>query len=650
MTVGAGTLVGPYRLERLLGRGGMAVVYEATHESIGRTVALKLVSSDLSDPQFLERFREEGRMQAALDHPHAVTVYEAGTSEHGPYLAMRLVRGTTLAGLIDDGALSADRTLDLLQQVAEALDAAHAAGVVHRDVKPRNILVGDEDHAFLADFGLTRRTDTQGVTVTGHFMGTLAYVAPEVVLGEVAGPAADRYALAAVLFECLTGTGVFPRSTHAAVLFAHTNEPPPRVSGRRDGVPPGLDDVLIAGLAKDPAQRPATAVALIAAARAALAGHALGPPAPRVLPLLDDATTSGQTAQPAAAATSGARSGVTPGRAPEAVRPAPSGGRGPRRAAVVAAAVLVGAALGGGAVAALDGDDTTPAARDPLPAAPAPLAGTERLGSALAATGPGRTVDCQGRPVRARASTCTVFQDSLATATVVVPRGGVVRRWSVRSASGELALTVLRRRDEGYFQVSRSRNEFVGNDGLHSFAADLAVDRGDRLGLVVVEGSGVGLRASPGGTTGRWSPPLAGAIRPQQDGPAGELLLQVDYQPGGKRRLPVKLRGASAGDAPAGQTLATRRARFGNGRPVEFRVALVDGRGVLDLVRGGRRIVRIGVPDMVAPIDPGVRLDVAVVTGEPEHVGIDVEFTRPGSDRLLHHYFDALGRDVYATD
>ena len=197
-------------------------------------------------------------MQAALDHPNVVTVYEAGTSEYGPYLAMRLVRGTTLTRLIDDGVLDAARTLHIVGQVADALDAAHGHGLVHRDVKPRNVLVGDDDHAYLADFGLTRRGDATGATAAGDFLGTLAYAAPEVLRGARGGPAADRYALAAMLFECITGTAVFPRPTQAAVVSAHLNEPPPRVSGRREDAPPALDEVLIAGLAKDPAERPPT--------------------------------------------------------------------------------------------------------------------------------------------------------------------------------------------------------------------------------------------------------------------------------------------------------------------------------------------------------------------------------------------------------
>ncbi|MEA2168700.1 MAG: serine/threonine kinase PknH, partial [Solirubrobacteraceae bacterium] len=318
MTLGEGARVGPYRLERLLGRGGMAVVYEATHESIGRTVALKLISPDLTAPDVLDRFRQEARMQAALDHPHAVTIYEAGTFEGSPYIAMRLVQGTTLAGLIDAGSLTSARTLRLIEQIAGALDAAHAAGLVHRDVKPRNVLVDDDDNAFLADFGLTRSGDTEGATASGQFMGTIAYVAPEVVSGEASTPAADRYALAAVLFECLTGTTVFPRPTQAAVLFAHTHEPPPRVSGRREGIPAALDEVLIAGLAKAPAARPARAADLVARARAALTGIELGPPAPRVPSAPEDETTAGQVTVP------------TP------VAPAPPAHRGRRGLAVAA--------------------------------------------------------------------------------------------------------------------------------------------------------------------------------------------------------------------------------------------------------------------------------------------------------------------------
>jgi hypothetical protein len=628
VSLAAGVLVGPYRLGPLLGRGAMGVVYEATHVSLGRTVALKLVSPPLDDPSFAERFRREGRMQAALHHPNVVTVYEAGTSEHGPYLAMRLVRGTTLAHLIDDGALPADRALRLVGQVADALDAAHAAGLVHRDVKPRNVLVGDDDRAYLADFGLTRLSDSATVTATGHFVGTLAYAAPEVVRGETAGPAADRYALAALLFECLTGTTVFPRPTRAAVLYAHTHEPPPRLSGRREGVPALLDELLIGGLSKQPDHRPRSAAALVDGARVALDGHSLGPALPRVWsPAHDDATM-----------TTDAATAPTPPPSPRS--PSSSGGPRPRRRVRWAVALRLGlvaaaaAAAGGAAMALVDDDDDRAGGRA-LPAAPA---GTERLGSTLAA--PGRLVDCRGAAVGTGSPSCTMLQDQQRDATLVVPRNGVVRRWGVRSAGGEVALAVLRRRDDGYFQVNRSRNEFVGDGDAHVFTTDLPVDQGDRLALQVTEGSGAGLRPAAGATTLRWMPSLAGAIAVPRTGTAGELLLRADYLPGGTQRLPRRLAGAAAADAADGKVLVTCRARFDDGSALDAQLVLIDGRGVLDLRRAGRRLARIDVPGLSAPVGDVLQLVAVVESSAPQQVGIGVTFDRPGSDRLVRHYYD----------
>ena len=616
--LGPGAKVGPYRLGRLLGRGGMAVVYEATDESVGRTVALKLIASELADVTFVERFRTEGRMQAALDHPHVVTVYEAGTSAYGPYLAMELVEGTTLAGLIDHGALDAERTLRLLEQVALALDGAHAAGLVHRDVKPRNILVDERDHAYLADFGLTRLGDTTGATATGQFVGTLAYVAPEIIHGEPAGPASDRYALAAVLFECLSGSIVFPRPTQAAMVYAHTSEPPPQISRRRTGVPPPLDDVLLAGLAKAPDERPATATELIARARKALAGTALGPPAPR-------APAAGHPSDPSVTA-----------EAPVVTAPAPAR---PRRRRAPVAAAFAGALAGGAAMALVLSDD--PAAEGSKAAAPATLAGTSVVGSGL--TDGGRTVDCAGRAVAARSAGCTVFQEQLGSTTLVAQRSGVVRRWSVRSATGELALIVLRRREGGYFQVARSRNEFAGNGGLHRFPTQLAVERGDRFGLTLLDGSGVGL-VDGDGATGRWTPALAGLAMPPRPGSEGELLLGVEYEPGARFRPPPAIRGPAAARLSAGRLLARARTRYASGARVEVRLVAVNGRGALDLVRDGRRTVRSELPDLRLPLAPGATLEILTIPSSPEHAAVDVAYAHLGSTRLLSHYFDARGR------
>lgn len=199
-----------------------------------------------------------------------VTVYEAGEIDDGLFLAMRLVEGVTLKQLIVDGELDAERTLGILAPVADALDAAHAGGLVHRDVKPQNILVGDADHAFLADFGLTRGPDQSAVTRSGQVVGTIDYIAPEQVRGEPAGTASDIYAFSGVLYECLTGSVPYARPSDAAVLYAHLNDEPPSVHTVRDDLPAGIDAVLAQGMAKEPDERPGSAGELVEAAVAAV--------------------------------------------------------------------------------------------------------------------------------------------------------------------------------------------------------------------------------------------------------------------------------------------------------------------------------------------------------------------------------------------
>jgi hypothetical protein len=282
-----GTDIGAYRIDGLLGRGGMGVVYEATQHSLGRKVALKLLPAELSlDESFRNRFRREGRIQAGLDHAHIVPIYEAGElGDHGLFIAMRLVRGATLKELIKRGELDAARALRVLRPVADALDTAHEADLVHRDIKPQNILVGRRDHAYLADFGLTRAPGDTAFTKTGHFVGTLDYIAPEQIRGDAPGPASDRYSFAAVAYECLTGTVPFPKPTEAAVLFAHMSDPPPRPSHVRPALPAAVDDVLAAGMAKLPGERPRTVLEFMDALEDALGpAAAAGPAAPPAPP------------------------------------------------------------------------------------------------------------------------------------------------------------------------------------------------------------------------------------------------------------------------------------------------------------------------------------------------------------------------------
>ncbi len=260
-----GRVLEGYRIEAELGRGGQAVVYRATQLALQRQVALKIVSHQLSaDPSFLERFKREGIAAANLDHPHVIPVYEAGEAEGLAFLSMKFVDGPSLDDVIRGGTgLTAQRAMAILRQVAEALDYAHGTGLVHRDIKPANILLGPGDHAYLSDFGLTRAIEGSKLTSSGVWMGTLEYVAPEQIKGSAVTAAADRYALAVVAYESLTARSIFDQADRTALLYAHLHEPHVPPTQRRPELGPGVDEVMARGLAKDPAQRQPTSVALI---------------------------------------------------------------------------------------------------------------------------------------------------------------------------------------------------------------------------------------------------------------------------------------------------------------------------------------------------------------------------------------------------
>ncbi len=268
-----GRVVGGYRIDSELGRGGQAVVYRATQLSLQRTVALKVVAGQLSaDASFLERFTREGIAAASLDPPHILPVFEAGEDAGIAYLAMKYVDGPSFDAVIRRSpGIEARRTLAILRQVAEALDYVAERGMVHRDVKPANVLLGPGDHAYLSDFGLIKAISASRLTGTGVWMGTLEYVAPEQIRGSDVTPAADRYALAAVAFEALTGSAVFAREDRAATLYAHISEPPPSASERLPALGPSVDAVLARGLAKSADDRYPTAVAFVTALETAIA-------------------------------------------------------------------------------------------------------------------------------------------------------------------------------------------------------------------------------------------------------------------------------------------------------------------------------------------------------------------------------------------
>jgi len=270
-----GTQLGGYRLGDIIGRGGMGVVYRATHIHLGRDVALKVLAPELAgSSDFRERFLRESRLAASLEHPNVVTVYDAGDSEGTLYIAMRYVEGTDLAKFLrGHGPLERAMAIAMLGQVAAALDAAHNLGLIHRDVKPANVLISS-GHCYLSDFGLTKRASASqvpdGLTRTGQILGTVDYIAPEQIEGREIDHRVDIYALACMLHECLTGSPPFPKDSEIAVINAHLRDPPPRPTDLRFELPGAIDTVIEAGMAKNPEDRYSTCSELIDAARVAL--------------------------------------------------------------------------------------------------------------------------------------------------------------------------------------------------------------------------------------------------------------------------------------------------------------------------------------------------------------------------------------------
>ena len=269
-----GTVFAGHRIEALAGRGGMGVVYRATHLALDRTVALKVIAPALiEDASTRQRFLRESKIAASIDHPNVIPVYFTGAEDGIAFIAMRYVKGEDLRSRVRaTGPLDAVRAARIVAQVGSALDAAHAASLVHRDVKPANVLLGPADHVYLSDFGLSKHAlSIDGETRSGHWVGTLDYVAPEQIRGERLDARADVYALGCVLYFALTGSPPYVRDGDEARLWAHLSEPPPAPSDRVHGLPPDLDGVVARALAKRPADRYPSAGDLGRAATAAAA-------------------------------------------------------------------------------------------------------------------------------------------------------------------------------------------------------------------------------------------------------------------------------------------------------------------------------------------------------------------------------------------
>ncbi len=359
-----GSQIAGYRLEEQIGRGGMAVVYRALDIRLDRHVALKILAPGLAlDDAFRQRFIRESRAAAAVDHPHIIPVFEAGEADGVLFIAMRYVHGGDVRTLLDtEGALPAVRAADIITQVASALDAAHSHGLVHRDVKPGNMLLdstsgsGRQDHVYLSDFGLSKQSlSVTGLTSTGQFLGTLDYVAPEQIEGRPVDGRADLYALACASFEILCGTPPFRRDQGLAVVWAQLSEPPPSLCARRADLPAAVDAVLAKAMAKAPSDRYPTCLAFATALREALGLLLPGSAGPR-----------GPEAGPPAA---GPPASGTPGGPQEPRAHPPTEISAPSRAAAAGAGAAAAAGAAGGAGAAA-GDAGAAAARPGAPAGP----------------------------------------------------------------------------------------------------------------------------------------------------------------------------------------------------------------------------------------------------------------------------------------
>jgi len=323
-----GDEVAGYRLRAVLGRGGMSVVYEAESPRLGSVVALKVLAPELAtNDVFRARFLQESRVAAALNHPNVIPIHDMGSHGELLYIAMRYVSGSDLRTVLKSGnRISPGQALLLLGQAARALDAAHRRGLVHRDVKPANILIehgadeDDPDHVYLADFGITKHvTSRSGLTATGEFVGTIDYIAPEQIRDRTVDGRADVYSLGCVLYECLTGRVPFVKDLDAAVIWAHVEEMPTMPSAIRPELPPGVDDVFARALAKDPDDRYQTCRELVGAAGAAFAGPSARPQTVLAYPRSSSAASAGPAslAHPPVADGSGSSS-----LSPAAPRPA----------------------------------------------------------------------------------------------------------------------------------------------------------------------------------------------------------------------------------------------------------------------------------------------------------------------------------------
>jgi serine/threonine-protein kinase len=508
----------------------MGEVWRAHDTATDRTVAVKLLPPGLADDdRFVQRFRREAHAAARLNSPHVIPIHSYGEIDGRLYVDMRLIEGRDLQGVLADGPLEPGRAVRIIEQVAKALQAAHRVGLIHRDVKPSNILVDEDDFAYLIDFGIARATEETRLTHTGGMVGTLHYLAPERLGSGEVDARADIYALACVLYECLTGSPPFPADSTERLIVAHLSTPPPRPSTARPDVPGQFDEVIATGMAKDPDQRYATTVELANAAHDAIttpigrpgsARMASTRPAGPVMPPTAHTWGVGQPAvdQPTPHASPGPGPHVAPPAAWVHEPARPRSRAGWIIGGIVAVAVLAAAMVAVAVVAGQRTSQPTQAAPAPTQAAPASTlpAHTTYSSQVVVATGiispGGLAVDASGDlyvtgssnnavNVPAGASTQTVlpFVDLTSPAGVAVDTAGVVyvADWGnnrvLKLAAGALVPSVL---------------PFLGLQGPFGVAVDAAGN------VYVADNSNNRVVKLPAGATSQTVLPFSGLSTP----------------------------------------------------------------------------------------------------------------------------------------
>jgi YVTN family beta-propeller protein len=490
-----GDVFAGHRVTGVAGRGGMGVVYRAVQLDLDRAVALKLIAPQLAeDPSFRERFVRESRLAASIDHPNVIPIYYTGEHEGALYIAMRYVEGSDLRTLVRAaGHLDPERAAHIVAQVGSALDAAHQRGIVHRDVKPANVLLGGSDHAYLTDFGLTKRISSQsGQTHAGGWVGTLGFVAPEQIRGERVDARADVYALGCVLFHTLAGGAPYQRDSDEATLWAHLHDDAPSLRASAPDAPPELQAVIDRALAKEPDDRFQSAGDLGRAALAAV-GREAGPRRERVVAR-------------GAAAPAEAETAASPDQAPTVLAEPAAPRRAARRPAwvwalaaipVLALAAVAAIALsdGGGSAGTSTGGPTTPTTTS---APDGTVAGTVR-----------QTVQVDGRPngvvvanglvwiLRARSERLTVLRQQTGKRTPFRPEVGPLPAAAVAFA-GRLWVGV--QRDSQLVAIGLQSHKRIGDPiamppGRAKLVGVSAGERGVWVGMRLTPGSAV--RVSP---------------------------------------------------------------------------------------------------------------------------------------------------------